>query len=163
MKPHFLLLTVAVALLFAPTPDVQALPPRQHSVNGVIETIDCASRTLTLKTKDGAAPLTFVWNDSTRFSRRGGCAKCSFDSGQTMHGWYRREVGRNVLREVSTKGKPAACGAACCCRRPDPNWRGISSIARLAVRRSRKAKALSCGLHPRSPTARNPTRATRGT
>ena len=56
MKPHFIPLTVAVALLFASAPDVQALPPRQHSVNGVIETIDCASRTLTLKTKDGATP-----------------------------------------------------------------------------------------------------------
>ena len=113
MRPNFTLTTVAAGLLLAATSDVQALPPRQHSVNGVIESIDCASRTITLKPKDGAAPLTFVWNDRTRFSRNGGCAKCSFDSGQTVHGWYRREVGQNVLREVTTKGVTTECGAVC--------------------------------------------------
>ena len=108
MKPCFIPLTVAAGLLLAATPDVQALPPRQHSVNGVIETIDCASRTITLNSKGGAAPLTFVWNDSTRFTKKGACAKCRLDSGQTVHVWYRREVGQNVLREVSTKGAAAA-------------------------------------------------------
>lgn len=113
MKRQLISIAIAAGTVLAAIPDVQAMPPRQHSVNGVIETIDCASRTLTLKSKDGAAPLTFVWNDSTRFSRKGGCAKCSFDSGQTVQGWYRREVGQNALREVSTKSASAACGAAC--------------------------------------------------
>jgi len=113
MKPHLITLTVAVSLLLAGTPDAQASPPRQHSANGLIDTIDCASGTITLKSKDGATPLTLVWNDSTRFTKRGGCAKCSLDSGQTVHAWYRRELGRNVLRKVSTKGASAACGAAC--------------------------------------------------
>ena len=124
MKPHFIPLTVAVALLFAATPDIQAMPPRQHSVNGVIETIDCASRTITLKSKDGAAPLIFVWNDSTRFSRKGGCAQCSFDSGQNVHGWYRREVGQNVLREMSTKG--AVAGDPGCDRRDQSSTPGTT-------------------------------------
>ena len=124
MKPHFIPLTVAVALLFAATTDVQTLPPRQHSVQGMIEAIDWASRTITLKFKYGAAPLTFVWNDSTRFSRQGGCAKCSFDSGRTVHGWYRREVGRNVLREVSTKD--AAAGDPACDRQDQSSRPGTT-------------------------------------
>ena len=118
MKPRFILLTVAVALLIATPPDVLALPPRQHSVNGVIETIDCASRTITLKPKDGAAPLTFMWNETTRFTSKGGCAKCSLNSGQTVHGWYRREVGQNVMRELSTMGADA--GDPACDRRDQP-------------------------------------------
>lgn len=127
MKAHSLLITVAAGLLLAATPSLLAMPPRQHSVNGVIESIDRASRTITLKSKDGAAPLIFVWNDSTRFSRKSGCAKCSFDSGQTVHGWYRREVGQNVLREVSTKGASAACGAAC---RAETNPPGTEQLDR---------------------------------
>ena len=113
MKPNFILITVAAGLLLAATNSGWALPPLQHSVTGVVEAIDCASRTITLKPKDGAAPMTFVWNDSTRFTRKGGCAKCSLNSGQTIRVSYRREVGHNVLREVSTKGASAACGAAC--------------------------------------------------
>jgi hypothetical protein len=113
MKRQLISMAIAAGTVLAATSGVQAMPPRQHSVNGVIESIDCASRTITLKPKDGAAPLTFVWNDRTRFSRNGGCAKCSFDSGQTVHGWYRREVGQNVLREVSTKSATAAGGPAC--------------------------------------------------
>ena len=88
MRRQLISIAIAAGTVLAAIPDVQAMPPRQHSVNGVIETIDCASRTITLKSTDGAARLTFVWNDSTRFSRKGGCAKCSFNSGQTVHGWY---------------------------------------------------------------------------
>ena len=99
--------------LLAATPSTWALPPRQHSVSGVIEGIDCASRTITLKSKDGTTPLTFVWNDTTRFTRKGGCARCSLDPGQTVRVSYRRQVGQDVLRDVSTKGASAGCGAAC--------------------------------------------------
>jgi len=113
MKPHFISITVAAGLLLAATSTGWALPPRQHSISGVVESIDCPSRTITLKSKDGAAPLTFVWNASTSFTRKGGCAKCSFDSGQTVRVSYRREIGQNVLREVSTKGASADCGVAC--------------------------------------------------
>ena len=113
MRRQLISIAIAAGTVLAAIPDVQAMPPRQHSVDGVIETIDCASRTITLKSTDGAAPLTFVWNDSTRFSPKGGCAKCSFDSGQTVHVWYRREIGQNVLREVTTKGVSAACGKVC--------------------------------------------------
>lgn len=113
MKPNFILITVAAGLLLAATNSGWALPPLQHSVSGVIEAIDCASRTITLRSKAGAVPVTFVWNDSTRFTKKGGCAKCSFDSGQTVRVSYRREVGQNVLREVSPKRDFAGCAAAC--------------------------------------------------
>lgn len=109
MKSKFI--PVVASLLLAATLNLQALPPRQHSVSGMIDSIDCASRTITLKSESRAAPLTFVWNDSTRFSRKGGCATCSLDSGQAVRVSYRREIGQNVLRELSTKG--AGCGVAC--------------------------------------------------
>jgi hypothetical protein len=121
MKPSFILMTVAAGLLLAATSNLWAMPPRQHAINGVVESIDCASRTITLKAKEGAVPLTFVWNESTRFTRKGDCAKCGFDFGQTIRVSYRREVGQNVLREVSTKGASAACGAACCVETNPPS------------------------------------------
>lgn len=91
------------ATLLATTPSLWALPPRQHSASGVVEAIDCASRTITLRVKEGAAPLSLVWNDGTRFTRKGGCAKSGFDNGQTVRVSYRREYGQNMLREVSAK------------------------------------------------------------
>ena len=113
MKAHFLPITVAAGLLLAATPNLWALPPRQHSASGVVEVIDCASRTMMLTTMGGVAPLTFVWNDGTRFSQSGGCIKCSLGSNQTVRVWYRREVGQNVLREVNTKDVSTECGAMC--------------------------------------------------
>src|SRR6266540_3869558 len=110
MKTKFIPIAVAAGLLLAATNTGWARPPRTHSLRGVVESIDCASQTIALKSKEGAAPLTFVWNDSTRFSRKGGCAKCSLDSGQTVRVSYSRELGKNVLREVSTKSASAACG-----------------------------------------------------
>lgn len=113
MKTRMLTSLLCGATLLAVTTSAWALPPRQHSVSGMVEAIDCASRTITLKPKDGAAPLTFVWNESTRFTRKGGCAKCGLASGQSASVSYRREVGQNVLREVSTKGAVTDCSAVC--------------------------------------------------
>lgn len=113
MKARTLTALLFGVTLLATTPNVMALPPRQHSVNGVVEAIDCPSQTITLKPKDGGVPLMFVWNGNTRFTKKGGCAKCSLDSGQTVKVWYRREVGQNVLREVNTKGTTTECGAGC--------------------------------------------------
>ena len=113
MKPNFIRITVAAGLMLAATSNLWAMPPRTHSLRGVVKAIDCASRTITLKSKEGAAPLTYAWNDSTSFTRRGGCAKCSFNSGQTVRVSYCSEVGQRVLREVSTKGASADCGVVC--------------------------------------------------
>jgi hypothetical protein len=111
MKSNSVLISVAAAFLAAVTIDAQALSPRQHQVSGVVESFDLATHVLTLRSKPGAAPQIFVWNDGTRFSSRGGCVKCGLDSGQTIRVWYRREAGRNTLREVSTKGAVAGCHA----------------------------------------------------
>src|SRR2546425_7879018 len=88
MKTRFISIAVAAGVLLATTSTVWARPPRTHSLRGVVESIDCASQTIALKSKDGTTPLTFVWNDSTRFTRKGGCARCSLDSGQTVRVSY---------------------------------------------------------------------------
>jgi hypothetical protein len=113
MKPHFISITVAAGLLLAATSTGWALPPRQHSISGVVESIDCPSHTITLKSKDGSAPLTLVWNESTRFAHKGGCARGGLEHGATVRVSYRREVGQNVLHEMSAKGASAGCNAAC--------------------------------------------------
>ena len=113
MKPVFVPVMLAVSLLLALTNRALALPPRQHSVTGVVETTDCASRTITLKSKAGGLLLTFVWNENTRFTKEGGSARCGFDPGQTVRVSYRREVGRNVLRAVSTRDAAVGCCAKC--------------------------------------------------
>ena len=100
-SPPVLLLSFA-AWLFAPAQSGWALPPRQHSAAGVVEVLNCASRTIALKNADSGKPLTFIWDDNTRFFKadgQPGC--CCLDSGQRIRLWYRQEGGQNVLREVS--------------------------------------------------------------
>lgn len=80
-------------LLLTTAANLWALPPRQHSVICWVEALDCVSHTITLKPKDGVAQVTFVWNDSTRLTRKGDCAKCSLSSKQTVRGCYRRGGG----------------------------------------------------------------------
>jgi hypothetical protein len=112
MKSVFFSISVAAAML-ATAPNAWPLPPRQHSIRGAIENINCAGHTLTLKPGKGSKPVAFVWNEGTRFTRRGGCARCSLVSGQTVRVSYRREVGRNVLREVRILGESDPCGMGC--------------------------------------------------
>lgn len=113
MKPAYVSVTLAVSLLLALANRALALPPRQHSVTGVVETTDCASRTITLKPKAGGTALTFVWNESTRFTKTGGGPQCGLGSGQAVRLSYRREPGRNLLRTVSTREAAVGCGAKC--------------------------------------------------
>lgn len=79
----------------------QALPPRQHAARGVIESIDYAQHTLVLVEPMTGTSRTFVWNDATRFRQEG--KKVTADAlqpGAAVKGYYRREVGRLVLREL---------------------------------------------------------------
>lgn len=79
----------------------QALPPRQHAARGVIENIDYAQHTLVLVEPKTGTRRTFVWNESTRFRQEG--KKVTADAlqpGAAVKGYYRREVGRLVLREL---------------------------------------------------------------
>ena len=78
-----------------------ALPPRQHAARGVIESVDQVKRTFVLLQPKSEQSRVFVWNDSTRFRR--GWHKASPDMlrpGDEVKLWYRREIGRLVVREV---------------------------------------------------------------
>jgi hypothetical protein len=111
MNLHVICLAVAAGALLAATPSAWALPPRQHAFNGVIDDIDCAGRAITLRAEKHAQPVAFVWDNGTRFTKQGGCAGCGLASGGTVRVWYRREAGRNVLREVRATGASGGCAA----------------------------------------------------
>jgi Cu/Ag efflux protein CusF len=109
MKVRTYLAFAAISALSMNITTSWALPPRQHSIRGVIEKIDRANGTITLKSTSQGQPALFVWNDHTRFEKPACCAGCSLSEGQTVLVRYRREVGKNVLREVSVKGSSAIC------------------------------------------------------
>lgn len=78
-----------------------ALPPQQHAVRGVIEGIDHAKLTLLLVDPKTKTSRTFVWNDSTRFRQDGQkTTSQALQAGIEVKGYYRKEVGRFVLREL---------------------------------------------------------------
>lgn len=104
MKANLLSSALVACLLFATTVSGWALPPRQHSASGVIESVDWTSRQISLKPAVGTSSLVLAWTDRTRFTKDAGCAKCSLAVGRAVSIYYRQEVGQNVLREVSAKG-----------------------------------------------------------
>ena len=109
MKPSFSSFTVATGILLATTNAGWASSPRQHHFRSMVDVIECGSRSITLRSTDGNLPLTLVWNDSTWFPQKVGIAKRAPASGQTVHGWYRRELGRNVLRQLTVDGVSFGC------------------------------------------------------
>jgi hypothetical protein len=64
---------------------------------------------MTLKPeKVGLASRSFVWNDSTRFRANGAAVGAErVTPGQRVRVFYRREVGRLVLREVTLESNAA--------------------------------------------------------
>lgn len=102
MKTKLLPSAVMAGLLFSMAVSGWALPPRQHRVRGVVESVDWAGRQMTLKPAGGAPALVLAWNDRTRFSQASGCANCSLGVGRTISIYYRQEVGQKVLREVGS-------------------------------------------------------------
>ncbi len=112
---------LGAALLFTTVNSSWALPPRQHAVRGVIESIDQRTHTLTVTPTKGGAPLVFVWKDSTRF-RQGWSRFCSgaLQNGSPVKIYYRREIGQLVPREINLRsdaGTPCASGQCCGKRR----------------------------------------------
>ena len=78
-----------------------ALPPLQHPARGAIESVDHAERTLVLVDSKTRTSRIFLWNDSTRLRKNG--VKVSADflrTGIEVKGYYRKEVGQFVLREL---------------------------------------------------------------
>ena len=111
------ILLLGGSLLLASVTQSGALPPRQHSVSGVITDIDHDARTLTLAPSNGDQPLVFVWKDSTRLSQ-GWSRMClgTLKSGQPVKIYYRREVDQLVPREVSLRTETKArCTTGCVC------------------------------------------------
>ena len=105
------------ALLFASANSGWALPPRQHAVRGVIESIDQSTHTLTVTSTQGGKPLVFAWKDSTRF-RQGWSRLCSgaLQKGAPVKIYYRREIGQLVPREVNLRGDSGtSCASGQCC------------------------------------------------
>jgi hypothetical protein len=107
MKAALNILLLRGALLLASTSESRALPPRQHSISGVITDIDYDARTITLAPSKGNSALVFVWKDSTRFSQ-GWSRIClgALEPGQPVKVHYRREVGQLVPREVNLPETP---------------------------------------------------------
>jgi hypothetical protein len=109
MRSQFLAIWAAAGAFLTAITAGQGAPPRQHLVRGTLDKIDCSERTVTIKPLSNAQPMVFVWNDRTRFKNLSCCAGCSLATPDTVRVRYRREVGRNVLREVTPKGRPAEC------------------------------------------------------
>lgn len=117
MNTTVTILLIGGALLLASATESRALPPRQHSVSGVITAVDYDARTITLAPAKGNKPLVFVWKDSTRFSQ-GWSRIClsALEPGQNVKVHYRREVGQLVPREVSLRTETSVrCTTGGCC------------------------------------------------
>lgn len=110
MKTQLGLIALAAGALLAATPEAGALPPRQHSVVGVIQAINYEAHTITLAPAKGDQPLDFVWKDSTRFTQ-GWSRIClgALEPGQTVRIYYRREVSQLVPRSVNLRTETATC------------------------------------------------------
>ncbi len=105
------------ALLLASATEIRALPPRQHSVSGIIASIDYDAHTITLTPEKGDKPLVFAWKDHTRFSQ-GWSRIClgALEPGQPVKVHYRREIGELVSREVNLRKETATrCTTGGCC------------------------------------------------
>ena len=119
MKLALMSILVGGALLLVSAPESRALSPRQHSVSGVIASIDYGGHTITLRREKGGKPFVFVfvWKDHTRFSQ-GGDRIClgALEPGQPVRISYRREPGQLVTRRVSLRSEtPTRCAAGECC------------------------------------------------
>lgn len=104
------------ALLFASATEA-ALPPRQHSVSGIIANIDYDAQTITLKPEKADRSLVFVWKDHTRFAQEWSrICLGALEPGQPVIVHYRREVGQLVAREVNLRKETITrCTSGSCC------------------------------------------------
>src|SRR5947199_9242920 len=100
-SPRLNMLLLSGSLMLASTATGRALPPLQHSFTGVIENIDFTERTITLKAEKDQTRRDFLWSDSTQFRLSGRMLKAEpFRVGSLIRGFYRRELGKLVLRHV---------------------------------------------------------------
>jgi len=91
-----------------------ARPPRQHSVVGVVESIDHVTQTLVLVKPVTKVSRSFVWTDKTRFRCDGERSRIdTLQPGILVKGSYQNSSGRSVLRVLrwshSVPGKNKGC------------------------------------------------------
>jgi hypothetical protein len=130
MKPRLFGALLLVGLLSS-TSDSFARPPRQHAERGVIETVDHAANSFTIISGKDAARRTFIWKNGTSFRQKSPQPDASWISrlfslgekttaeslqpGRSVRFYYRKELGRHVVRSVTIL---AALDQSCgCCPR----------------------------------------------
>ena len=120
MKPRFthkLLGALLLLGLLAGTSASYARPPRQHAEHGTIETVDHAANSFTIISGKDTARKTFNWNTGTSFRQKSPQPNASWISrqfslgekttaeslqpGRSVRFYYRKEVGRYVVRSVT--------------------------------------------------------------
>jgi hypothetical protein len=134
MKPrpaHSLFGWVLLVGLLSNTSASYARPPTQHAERGVIETVDHAANSFTIISGKNAAGKTFRWNNGTSFRQKSPQPHASWISrwfslgektnatslqpGQSVRFYYRKEVGRPVVRSL-TVFTALDLGCGCCPR-----------------------------------------------
>jgi hypothetical protein len=134
MKPRFahkLLGALLLLGLLAGTSASYARPPRQHAERGTIETVDHTANSFTIISEKDATKKTFIWKSGTSFRQKSPQPNASWISrlfslgekttaeslqpGRSVRFYYRKEVGRHVVRSVTILATvDHACG--CCTR-----------------------------------------------
>lgn len=81
--------------------------PGPQSDEGVILLMDYSGRNLTIQSAECGQRVTFFWTPATQFIRGGQRVLAeSFEAGMEVRVFYRREAGRNMLREVTWHKDP---------------------------------------------------------
>ena len=134
MKPRFahkLFGGLVLLGLLSSTPAIYARPPRQHAEHGTIETVDHSANSFTLSSEKGTTKKTFIWKSGTSFRQKSSRPHASWitrlfslgekttaeslQPGRSVRFYYRKEVGRYVVRGVTIlTTEDQAC--RCCAR-----------------------------------------------
>ena len=134
MKPRFTHKQFGAFLLLgllSGTSASHARPPTQHAEHGTIETVDHTANSFTLISGKDTAKKTFIWKSGTSFRQQSPRPDASWISrffslgekttaeslqpGRSVRFYYRKEVGRYVVRGVTIFATvDQACG---CCPR----------------------------------------------
>lgn len=98
-----------------------AIPPRQHSVSGVVTSISENAHTFTVAPDNGSEPQVFVWKDYSRFIHRSSrvCAG-ALKPGLAVKIYYRRKIGQFVpYWAYLQNGAETRCTTGECCKTGD--------------------------------------------
>ena len=97
MNRMFNITVLAAALLLVSTSNGWATRTPQHTVRGVIQSIDDTTHTFTAVPAKGGEPLVFLWKDYSRLIYRGKrVCNGALTPGLAVKIYYRRETGQWV-------------------------------------------------------------------